>query len=390
MFSLENVMISIDSFPHKGYVILFTATGLFLSYFLVHYFRRTKVQVLFSNEKFLNFLNRAPSLKSRRFYPFPPISFAIGQCYLAGKKYENAKNLTQIRESFDYLNGGKGHVEWIIDSTKSTEFNSNLIAFILPEFCSKPNAPYLTDLYARLIENRIRPVVFIHRFDENKLVLPNEGPVDTTADIHRAVLYVRSKYPNCKLIGIGHSYGANSLVNYLAAHSKDNIFIAGISISNPYDFIGSHWQIRYRFIEKHAMYPIKELVSKNLDEIARGSANFKWSMQEIINATQLKEFDDAFMSKALGYKDAIDYYLNISSDKTIWDVQVPLISINAEDDPLVYHKGVPVQAHLKNNNLIFVLTRKGGHIGWVEGIFKLRRWYLAVVMEFILWILKSS
>ncbi len=198
-----------------------------------------------------------------------------------------------------------------------------------------------------------------------------------TADIDRGVLYVRNKHSNCKLIGIGHLYGANALLNYLRAHRNEN------------NFIGSHWQVRDTFIEKYAMSPIKELISKNLDEIARGCVQHKWTMQEITNPTQLKEFDDASTSKALGYKDAIDYYLNISSDKAIWDVQIPLISINSEDDPLIYHKGVPVHAHLKNNKLIFVLTRKGAHIGWVEGIFKLRRWYLNVVLEFILWISKS-
>ena len=389
MFSLENVMLSIDSFPLKAHTILFTTAALLLSLFLVHYFSRTKIQLLFSNEKFQTLINSSPSLKSGKFYSFPPLAFGLGQCYLAGKKYEDDSKLSHTRESFPYPNGGKGSVEWITDKTKTTEFNSNIIAFIIPGLCSKSDAPYLQDLYARLINNNIRPVVFIPRLNDDKFLLPNSSFVNLLDDIHCGVQYVTTKHPNAKLIGIGHSYGANCIVNYLAAYNKEKTIVAGISIANPYDFVGSCWRIRGTIIEKYIMSGIKELVCKNLDEIARGCSLYKTSMQDIINTTKVKEFDDAFTSKAMGYKDAMDYYTNISSDKSVWDVQVPLMSINAEDDPFIYHKGVPISAHEKNDNLLFVVTRKGGHLGWIEGIFRLRRWYLPIVVDYIHWISKS-
>lgn len=46
------------------------------------------------------------------------------------------------------------------------------------------------------------------------------------------------------------------------------------------------------------------------------------------------------------------------------------------------YNGIP-KALSENNQTIVLITPSGGHLGWVEGIFKLKRWYIKPVIEFL-------
>jgi len=388
MTFFDNLLAFLQAYSKKKQSLVMTAISLSLCYFIFKYIRKTKLRFHFSNEKFRDFITSAPSLKSQRFYPFPFLSFAFGQCLLAGRKYEDDRDLVQTRESFRYSNGGSGHVEWVTFKSKSQTFNPNIIAFILPGLCSKPTQPYLRDLYTKLLNNGIRTVVFVPRFNDDKFTIPETGTLNLVDDVHAGVLHVLSKYPEAKLIGIGHSYGANGLVNYLGFHNEHKHFIAGISIANPYDFTQSSKVIQGTIVEKYLMSGIKDLVKASLDTIHQGKERFKWTLEEILATKQLREFDDMVVAKVMGFDGASEYYDKISSEKRVWRVRVPLLSINSEDDPFIEFKGVPVDAHTENENLLFLITKRGAHIGWIEGIFKLQRWYLSVTIDFIKWISK--
>lgn len=387
---LDKFFVTLGALPKNKRMMLMTAIGLSIFYFLIKYYRNTKLRVFFSSEKFAEFVKWAPSLKSGRFYPFPLLSSALAQCLLSKGKYLDDSDLVQTRDSFNYPNGGTGRIEWITLKSKEPKFNPKVIAFILPGLSSQSTASYLRDLYITLINQGIRPVVFVPRFNDDKLFLPDHGLLNLFDDIHAAVLYVKSKYPDAKLIGIGHSYGANAIVNYLGFHNTEKNFLAGISIANPYDFPKASALTRGTIIEKYLMTGIKEIVRNNLDTLTQHSERYKWSVEEMQRAKQLREFDNAFVAKIMGMKDADDYYDKISSEKRVWNVEVPLLSINAEDDPFVDFKGVPIDAHKKNKNLLFIVTKKGAHIGWVGGLFKLNRWYLSVVRDYITWITENS
>lgn len=46
---------------------------------------------------------------------------------------------------------------------------------------------------------------------------------------------------------------------------------------------------------------------------------------------------------------------------------MPLLFISALDDPVVDPESMPVDVPEKNPNVIVVLTRRGGHLGFLEG-----------------------
>lgn len=73
-----------------------------------------------------------------------------------------------------------------------------------------------------------------------------------------------------------------------------------------------------------------------------------------------------------------EYYQWASSDHVVDKIRVPLLSINAADDPLV--PWVPMDAK-ENPLVIMALTKGGGHLGWFES--RERRWTTAPILEWL-------
>ncbi|KAG9099263.1 hypothetical protein FRC07_010545 [Ceratobasidium sp. 392] len=59
------------------------------------------------------------------------------------------------------------------------------------------------------------------------------------------------------------------------------------------------------------------------------------------------------------------YYEWARSDTHVDRVQVPLLALNAADDPIV--RTLPVEAVLQSKTVVLAVTPKGGHLGWFEG-----------------------
>ena len=60
------------------------------------------------------------------------------------------------------------------------------------------------------------------------------------------------------------------------------------------------------------------------------------------------------------------YYAGSSSSEVIPHVSVPLLVIQAADDPIAPKEAIPVDAIRDNPNCILVVTPTGGHLGWVD------------------------
>jgi predicted alpha/beta-fold hydrolase len=99
-------------------------------------------------------------------------------------------------------------------------------------------------------------------------------------------------------------------------------------------------------------------------------------------------FDEHFTRIAGGssppwpFASAHDYYEYASSHKMLSAVRVPLLAINAADDPVV--QDVPMDAG-GNGWVIMALTPYGGHLGWFESdeAWGVKRWITRPVMEWL-------
>ena len=111
-------------------------------------------------------------------------------------------------------------------------------------------------------------------------------------------------------------------------------------------------------------------------------------MDTLKNVT-LKEFDENVTSKFGGssppfpFPTADDYYRWAASHTSLKRVQVPLLALNASDDPVVGH--VPTDVG-DNGYVAIAVTKGGGHLGWFEYSEdgkSLRRWCTKPVVEWL-------
>eukprot|EP00798_Chlamydomonas_sp_ICE-L_P012966 gene12966-12786_t len=56
-----------------------------------------------------------------------------------------------------------------------------------------------------------------------------------------------------------------------------------------------------------------------------------------------------------------------SSSRFVDKVTIPLLCIQALDDPIAPKEAIPYQEIASNPNVILATTRGGGHLGWVSG-----------------------
>ena len=79
----------------------------------------------------------------------------------------------------------------------------------------------------------------------------------------------------------------------------------------------------------------------------------------------VREFDEAITRRAFGFASVDDYYRASGSAARLPAVAVPLLCVQARDDPIAIDDAVPRAAAAANPNVALVVTPSGGHLGWI-------------------------
>ncbi|KAF1324304.1 Serine protease, partial [Globisporangium splendens] len=194
-----------------------------------------------------------------------------------------------------------------------------------------------------------------------------------TDDFRYTAKYLAEKYAfrSEAFIGLGFSMGANVLVKYLGEEKDQTPLTGAISIGNPFDVVKCSGNIDATLFNrltygKALNTNLLELVFKksNAHEIFQGYPGI--DLESLRQAKSLFEFDDRFTRILFGYKSVPEFYEDASSVTRLEHVAVPLLCINAEDDPISITIPSVEQIHA-NTNVILCVTKSGGHLAFYEG-----------------------
>jgi len=87
----------------------------------------------------------------------------------------------------------------------------------------------------------------------------------------------------------------------------------------------------------------------------------------MMKASTLMEFSDRFSKIVYNYSSVEDYYFQASCANFISNsISVPLLCLNAADDPLVPPSSIPFEKLRSNPNIILLITPRGGHLAWLD------------------------
>ncbi|TDL27452.1 AB-hydrolase YheT [Rickenella mellea] len=219
-----------------------------------------------------------------------------------------------------------------------------------------------------------------------------------TDDLRQALIYISKAYPNAPLVGVGFSLGANVLVRYLSEEGNRSRLQSGCALGCPWNLVNnsdrlqSNW-FRRQLYSKGMGGNLVKLLQRHLEELATFGPDSRLTakLPELfaIKSPTLLQVDARVTSIAGGssppfpFPTAHDYYKWASSHHCLPDVQVPLLAINAADDPIVHE--VPLEVG-RNGRVVLFLTKGGGHLGWFESSDhwrEVQRWVTRPVYEWL-------
>jgi predicted alpha/beta-fold hydrolase len=91
----------------------------------------------------------------------------------------------------------------------------------------------------------------------------------------------------------------------------------------------------------------------------------KFAVDRLPQVRTVREFDEVFTAPYFGFRDAEDYYHRASAMRVVDRITVPTLVIAAEDDPFVPAVMFDDPAVRNNPHITAVVTRHGGHCGFV-------------------------
>jgi uncharacterized protein len=197
-----------------------------------------------------------------------------------------------------------------------------------------------------------------------------------------AIRRARAESPDVPLLCAGCSLGGNVLVKWLGEQGAGAPVRAAAALSVPFDLAlcadaldgpgAMAWVYRTRFL--------RSLKAKALEKAERFPG---LDAAKVRAARTLRDFDEAITGPVHGFAGAGDYYAQSSSGPYVSRVRVPLLLVNAEDDPFIPATCLPRDGARENRFVTLETFPRGGHLGFVAGPVLPRYWAERRAVEFL-------
>lgn len=192
--------------------------------------------------------------------------------------------------------------------------------------------------------------------------LYNHGEI---GDIHEVIQHALRAKPYTDVTLLGFSMGGNITLKYLGVHGRgvSSAIRRGIAVSAPTDL---HASARLLDRPSNRFYR-NRFMKKLLVKIARKDALFpgRLHLEDRHRVRVWRDFDNFFSAPVNGYRDADDFYTQASALNFMPGITVPVLLLNAQNDPLLSPECSPL-ALAKQHPYIFLETPPtGGHVGFM-------------------------
>ncbi|MFZ2489359.1 MAG: alpha/beta fold hydrolase [Anaerolineae bacterium] len=227
---------------------------------------------------------------------------------------------------------------------------------------------YALEMYRQLAAHGVRSVGMNFRSCSGELNRTarayHAGATDDVAVVHQ---WLDGRFPGVAKGMVGVSLGANMLLKYLGERGMELAIRlrAAAVLSPPFDLGIGGERMQEGINRQYAASFISSIQEKIRAKASLVSPYIH--LQKALEATTLRELDDAYTAPLHGFSNAEDYYARCSSRRFLAGIQVPTLILRALDDPLLSPKDIPHELLNYNRALQAVITEHGGHVGWVEG-----------------------
>eukprot|EP00897_Mesotaenium_endlicherianum_P004421 jgi/Mesen1/4006/ME000211S03190 len=240
---------------------------------------------------------------------------------------------------------------------------------LLPGLTGGSDDTYIRHMLLRARRAGWGVVVFNSRgCADSPVTSPQFYSASYTEDLRQVVRHVATRQPLARLYAAGWSLGANILVRYLGQEGEDTPLSGAVSLCNPFDLVLADRNFHVGFnnvYDKSLSRALNKIFKKHAPLFEEIGGEFDIPL--VARAKSVRDFDQGLTRVSFGYKTVDDYYRDASSAKSVPHVRIPLLCVQAKDDPIAPADGIPYNAIKENSNCILVVTPYGGHLGWVAG-----------------------
>jgi len=286
------------------------------------------------------------------------------------------KPLDYRRDSITATDGATLVLDWFGEHN-----TAGPTVFILPGVSGHSQAGYITPLVTQLSNDGYCVVIHTHPgMNGAPLTKGRFSRVFDSEDTARLISYIKKSRGDSPIVALGYSLGAAMLVKYIGGHQHDEVrdgidsmpLSAAIIVSCPWDFnqIIEHIQASSMagLYDRYFSSIYKEAIINS----GQNSGFSEEVIEQAIKSNSLREIDELIMKSVWGFTSLEEYYSKIGCIEEVKNVQIPLLILHANDDPLVPTHVVPKEAIKQNKYIVYAETQKGGHVAWLSGLLPTR------------------
>ncbi|KAK9809973.1 hypothetical protein WJX72_002837 [[Myrmecia] bisecta] len=284
-------------------------------------------------------------------------------------KLRDAPLVEYERECVQMEDGGTVAIDTEVASPQQDLPADAPVLILLPGLTGGSHDAYVRHMVGAARSYGIRAVVFNSRgTSDSPVTSPQFYSASFTGDMREVVRLVRQRYPDSLLLAAGWSLGANILVRYLGEEGDKTPIEAAVSMCNPFNLVvaDQNFHVGFNRIYDHNLANSLRAIYAKHAHLFEGLEG-EYQPQLAARCRTIREFDDALTRCSFGWPSVDAYYAGSSSSLSIPHVKIPLLCIQAADDPIAPAGCIPYDAIRKNSHCLLAVTPAGGHLGWCSG-----------------------
>jgi predicted alpha/beta-fold hydrolase len=286
--------------------------------------------------------------------------------------FRTSPRLHRQRQRQALPDGDWVYLDWLLP--EGWELHERPLVIVVHGLSGSSDSHYVLGLQARLQAAGVGSVAMNCRgATGGPNHLPRAYHAGASDDIRAVIESVAAAHPGRPLSVVGYSLGGNMTLKLLAELGEEHRVIGGVAVSVPLLLPLCADRMDRGFSRIYRKHLVGELLAgwqakrEHFGQAGREDMAREIAMRLAEGPfTSFWQFDDKLMAPLHGFADVHDYYERCSSRQFLKDIRIPTLVIHAEDDPFMTPGVIPGNDEL-SPWVHFELSRRGGHVGFIEG-----------------------